>query len=72
MLFIMAFGTTFYMIMENVSIQDIFLSILACALQIFYRVEDLRGEGGGMHSPENFWEVKGLLSKILSPFQTLA
>ena len=42
----MAFGTTFYMIMENVSIQDIFLSILACGLQIFYRVEDLRGEGG--------------------------
>ena len=27
----------------------------------FYRVGDLRGEGG-MHSPENFWEVKGLLS----------
>ena len=67
----MAFGTTFYMIMENVSIQDIFLSILACGLQIFYRVEDLRGEGG-MHSPENFWEIKGLLSKILTPFQTLA
>ena len=28
--------------------------------------------GGGMHSPENFWEVKGLLSKTLTPFQTLA
>ena len=65
----MAFGTTFYMIMEKVSMQNTFLSILARGLQIFYRVGDLRGGGD---SPENFWEVRDLLSKTLSPFQTLA
>ena len=27
--------------------------------------------GGGAHSPDNFWEFKGLLSKTLTPFQTL-
>ena len=68
MLFIMAFGTTFYMIMEKVSMQNTFLSILARGLQIFYSVGDLRG---GAHSPDNFWEFKGLLSKTLTPFQTL-
>ena len=29
-------------------------------------------EGGEMYSPEKFWVVKGLLSKTLTPFQTLA
>ena len=29
-------------------------------------------QGWEMDSPENFWEVKGLLSKTLTPFQTLA
>ena len=48
--------------------QNTFLSILARGLQIFYSVGDLRG---GAHSPDNFWEFKGLLSKTLTPFQTL-
>ena len=66
----MAFGTTFYMIMEKVSMQNTFLSMLARGLQIFYRVGDL--SGGGSIVPKNFWEVKGLLSKTLTPFQPLA
>ena len=68
----MAFGTTFYMIMEKVSMQNTFLSMLARGLQIFYRVGDLSGGGGGSIVQKNFWEVKGLLSKTLTPFQPLA
>ena len=52
--------------------QNTLLSMLARGLQIFYRVGDLSGGGGGGSIVQkNFWEVKGLLSKTLTPFQPL-
>ena len=70
MLFIMAFGTTFYMIMEKVSMQNTFLPILARGLQIFHRVGDLSGGGGwGCIVLKIFGRLKVCFLKPLLPFK---